>query len=466
MKKALISTLVALTCGFSSQSYGEDLLQVYQIALENDPTVLRAKANANAQQHNTDRAMSALLPQINLSMGYTKTDSNGYNALDTPNEAYLRADSDTDLFNRSIRLDQSIFDLGAWRSLGIAEKQALQATTQYDVAQQALILRVVQGYFDVLGAIDTLAFAQAEKRAIERQLMQTKERFKWGLIAITDEHEAQAQFDNAVANEIIAQNAVEAAREALREITGKYHAKLDPLNTQTFSTAAPTKQSTDFIALAKEKNLTLQAAKLNMDIAKQQIDLAQAGHYPKLTLSASYGDSLTNNTINSAGNSLVRHGKPREDQTQIGLNLSVLLYSGGGTSAAVEQARAYYVAASEDLEANLRSVTRSAITSYNQVKSDIATYKALAQAVVSAKSALQATDAAFEAGTRTIVDVLISTQNLYNAKRNLANVRYRYVLSSLTLKQAAGTLTPADLEAVNQGLTKLQATAQETPKTQ
>ena len=175
--------------------------------------------------------------------------------------------------------------------------------------------------------------------------------------------------------------------------------------------------------------------------------MAQAGHYPKLTLSASYGDSLTDTARNNM--------KPRGDSTTVGLNFSVPIYSGGATTAATDQARAFYVAASEDLESSLRGVTRSVITSYNQVVSDIATFKALEQAVVSAESALKATEAGFEVGTRTIVDVLISTQNLYNAKINLANVRYRYVVSTLRLKQAAGTLTSKDLVAINQGLKEI-----------
>ncbi|WP_462159091.1 outer membrane channel protein TolC [Pseudoalteromonas sp. GB56] len=450
MKKTLLTTLLALS--FSSYSHAEDLLQVYQIALENDPVVLKAKATAEAQQHNTDRALSALLPQIGFTMGYTKSDSDGFD-IDSDTGMLLDVNTERDTFTRNISLNQAIFDLNAWRSLDIADKQALQQETAYNLAQQSLIVRVAQGYFDVLSAIDTLEFVQAEKRAIERQLEQTKQRFAVGLTAITDVHEAQAQFDNSVAREIVATNDVETARETLREITGKYHAKLDTLNTDTFSTVSPSKANNDFVESAKANNLELQVSKATVDIAKQQIDLAQAGHYPKLVLNASYGDSLTNTEIGVSGNTINRDYIPREDQASIGLNFSLPIYSGGATVASTDQARALYVAASEDLEATLRSITRRTITSYNQVVSDIATYKALEQAVISAESALQATEAGFEVGTRTIVDVLISTQNLYNAKRNLANVRYRYVVSTLSLKQAAGTLTAQDLEAINQGLT-------------
>ncbi|WP_288985865.1 outer membrane channel protein TolC [uncultured Pseudoalteromonas sp.] len=448
MKKNILAALVSLSCALGSTvANAEDLLQVFEIATANDPTVLKAKAQADAQSYQSDRAMSVLLPQIGLSMSYEKSDSTSFQSVgDLSNQ--VKVESETDQFRRGISLSQTLFDLGAWNSLGIADKQALQASGQYDFAKQDLIVRVAEGYFNVLSAIDNLEFVQAEKRAIERQLEQTKQRYAVGLTAITDVHEAQAQFDNSVAQEIIANNAVETAREQLREITGKYHAKLDMLNTETFSTVKPSTPATDLVKIAKDKNLNLQVSKITVDIAKEQIELAKAGHYPKLTLNASYGDSLTDSELNGAS----FDDQPRSDSSTIGLNFSVPLYSGGATVAATEQARAFYVAASQDFETNYRAVTRSVITSYNQVVSDIATYKALEQAVISAQSALKATEAGFEVGTRTIVDVLVSTQNLYNAKRNLADVRYRYVVSTLRLKQATGTLSREDLVGINQGL--------------
>ena len=448
MKKNILAALVSLSCALGSTvANAEDLLQVFEIATANDPTVLKAKAQADAQSYQSDRAMSALLPQIGLSMSYEKSDSTSFQSIgDLSNQ--VKVESETDQFRRGISLSQTLFDLGAWNSLGIADKQALQASGQYDFAKQDLIVRVAEGYFNVLSAIDNLEFVQAEKRAIERQLEQTKQRYAVGLTAITDVHEAQAQFDNSVAQEIIANNAVETAREQLREITGKYHAKLDMLNTKTFSTVKPSTPATDLVKIAKDKNLNLQVSKITVDIAKEQIELAKAGHYPKLTLNASYGDSLTDSELNGVS----FDDQPRSDSSSIGLNFSVPLYSGGATVAATDQARAFYVAASQDFETDYRAVTRSVITSYNQVVSDIATYKALEQAVISAQSALKATEAGFEVGTRTIVDVLVSTQNLYNAKRNLADVRYRYVVSTLRLKQATGTLSREDLVGINQGL--------------
>ncbi|ATD09129.1 MULTISPECIES: outer membrane channel protein TolC [Pseudoalteromonas] len=445
MKKTLLSLVVGLSCALSSSlSHAEDLLQVYDIATVNDPTVLKAKAQADAQKYAQDQALGVLLPQLGFQMSYTDVTSEGALNEQHDGTGYTLHESDTDTFQRSISLNQTIFNMASWQGLSIAEKRAMQAATQYEQQKQTLIVRIAEGYFNVLSALDSLEFVQAEKRAIERQLEQTKQRYEVGLTAITDVHEARAQFDRAVADEIVASNAVETARETLRTITGKYHAKLDKLNTETFSTVKPTQNTNDFIEIAKAKNLDLQVAKSAVDIAKDQIDLAKAGHYPTLKLNATYSDSLAD----SAG----RQHAPRSDRTSVGLTLDVPIYTGGQTVAATDQARANFVASSEDMEAAVRNMTRSVITSYNQVVSDVATYRALEQAVVSAESALQATEAGFDVGTRTIVDVLVSTQNLYNAKRNLADIRYRYVLSSLRLKQAAGTLSRTDLEAINQGL--------------
>ncbi|AOT07182.1 outer membrane channel protein TolC [Pseudoalteromonas luteoviolacea] len=445
MKKTILSMLVGLSCALSSNAANaEDLLQVYDIATANDPTVLRAKANANAQKYAQDSALGELLPSLNLNFRYSDTDSTGAPLSQNDTTNYQVIDSWSDSFSRTLTLNQTIFNMGIWESLSIAEKRALQSLTQYEQEKQNLIVRIARGYFDVLSELDNLEFVQAEKRAIERQLEQTKQRYEVGLTAITDVHEAQAQFDQSVANEIVTANDVETARETLRTITGKYHSKLNALNTDKFSTVKPNRKSDGFIDIAKEKNLALQVAKASLEIAEDQIDLAQAGHYPTLSLTATHQDSLEN----SPG----REMAPRGDSTNIRLDLNVPIYSGGRTVAATDQARALYVAASEDLEASMRNVTRSVITSYNQVMSNVATYRALEQAVVSAESALQATEAGFEVGTRTIVDVLVSTRNLYSAKRNLANLRYEYIVSTLQLKQASGELSRADLEAINKGL--------------
>ena len=183
MKKNILAALVSLSCALGSTvANAEDLLQVFEIATANDPTVLKAKAQADAQSYQSDRAMSALLPQIGLTMSYTKSDSTSFRQSEDLS-SLDKINAENDEFSRGISLSQTLFDLGAWNSLGIADKQALQASGQYDFAKQNLIVRVAEGYFNVLSAIDNLEFVQAEKRAIERQLEQTKQRYAVGLTA-------------------------------------------------------------------------------------------------------------------------------------------------------------------------------------------------------------------------------------------------------------------------------------------
>ena len=450
MKKTLLSTLLATSFGlFSMHAMADNLQSIYQLATQKDPQLLKAIANRDAAKQGIDVSKASLLPQVNLTAGYSKSIAERAQ----PFESGLAIiESDSQGWSAEIGLSQSVFDWTNWKNLNTAEKRAMQSQTNLDAAIQALIVRVSQAYFNVLKAVDDLGFAEAEKRAIERQLEQTKQRFAVGLTAITDVHEAQAQFDSAVARQITAQNGLETAREALREITGQYHSELASLNTDKFATQTPSPATADeWVKLAEQLNLNLKANKLALEIAQNDIDNAVAGHYPTLALEASYGtsDSTTDTTFNGATTST---NTPRLDSKQIGLNLRVPLYSGGVTTAQTSVARANCVAASQDLELSYRTAVRQVRSSFNDINANIATIRALEQAVISAESALNATEAGFEVGTRTIVDVLQSTRNLFEARRNLSGARYNYVIAILTLKQAAGNLSEQDLLAINQAL--------------
>lgn len=450
MKKTLISSLIASSLSlFSLQALAADLQQVYQLATQKDPQLLKAVAQRDAAKQSIDVSKASLLPQVNLTAGYSKTMAERAQLLTS---GLTIIDNESTGWDATISASQSLFDWKNWQNLDSAEKRALQSQTNLDAATQALIVRVSQAYFNVLKAVDDLGFAGAEKRAIERQLEQTKQRFKVGLTAITDVHEAQAQYDSAVASEITAQNALETAREALREITGQYHAELASLNTDKFSTQAPTPASADeWVKLAEEMNLSLKANKIALEIAENDIENARAGHYPTLTLDGSYrtDDSESKNTLNGVTST---SNLPRLDTKQIGVTLRLPLYSGGATTAQTSVARANYVAVSQDLELSYRTAVRQVRSSFNDIQANIATIRALEQAVVSAESALNATEAGFEVGTRTIVDVLQSTRNLFAARRNLAGARYNYVIAILALKQAAGNLSEQDLQGINQAL--------------
>lgn len=432
MKKTILSVLV----GFSvaSQAFADDLYQVYQQALQNDPATLKAQASKDAAFKSIDVSRASLLPQISLGLSASRTGG------DAPSRNSNAA---------TLSLNQSLYSAANYARLDRSELVASQADAYFAVAKQDLILRTVSNYFSVLQAQDDLEFAQAEKRAIERQLEQTSQRFAVGLTAKTDVHEAQALFDNAVASEISARNAVEIQLEGLREITGAYHRDLLVLDTTRFSAGDPAPANVqDWLSLADNNNTQLLAANIAVDIAKEDIDLAQTGHYPELSLRASL--SSTDNTSDSSG----ANNNGRYNTSSIGLNLDIPIYAGGGTEAAVDVARENFIVDSQDRERIHRTVVRNVRSNFYDVTASISRIKALQQAVLSAESALSATEAGFDVGTRTIVDVLNSTRNLYDAKRNLARARYGYIISNISLKLAAGTLSEQDVMDINRGLTE------------
>lgn len=450
MKIKFLSLALSVGLGLSSMTAtATDLTDIYRMALENDPQLLRAAAERDSARSAIDVSRADWFPQIGFQMGYNYGRSDG-----TPTTGAPPTDPDlitsntrsTRTFNREISLSQQVFNLGTWRATGIVEKQAYQQEVNYLLTRQQLMLRVTDAYFNVLLAKDSLEFAQAEKRAIERQLDQTRQRFSVGLTAVTDVHEAQAQYDQALAREIQAQNAVEIAYEALREITGRSHQDIHVLNTDLFEPVTPQPSTArEWVNVAHERNLELLISRSGLEIADQRIELARTGHYPTVSLSASYGDRDVNYGGGNSFNNL--------NSSSIGLQLNIPIFSGGRTVASTEEARNDYVAISQTLEENRRAVERRVRSNYLDVVANISTIAALEQAVISAESALNATQAGFEVGTRTIVDVLDSTRNLFNARRNLSESRYSYIQGILNLQQAAGTISESELFSINDALT-------------
>ncbi|MBB1312217.1 MULTISPECIES: outer membrane channel protein TolC [Aliivibrio] len=431
--KKLLPLFIGMALGsFSSLAAADDLAQIYNQAKENDPQLLRAAATKDAAFEAVNSSQSSLLPQIDLTAGYN----------------ILRSDEDrrdNDRLTAGINLSQELYQQSSWVSLDISEKNARQADSAYAAEQQNVILRVAQAYFDVLRANDNLEFVRSEKAAVGRQLEQTKQRFDVGLSAITDVHDAQAEYDSVLANEVLTENQLVNSYEDLRVITGLGHTSLSVLDTKRFS-ASPSEQSSDtLIEEAQKKNLTLLASRISADIAKDNISLASSGHMPSLTLDAGYNYTDQSNSGLSANDG--NYG-----DINAGINLNIPLYTGGNTSSLTSQAEFQYVAASQDLEATYREVTKDVRAYNNNINASIGALKAYGQTVISANSALEATEAGFDVGTRTIVDVLDSTRRLYDANRNLANARYDYILSVLQLKQAVGTLSEQDIIDINMGL--------------
>ncbi|EGQ7643417.1 TPA: outer membrane channel protein TolC [Vibrio cholerae] len=431
MKKLLPLFVSAALGTLSSAVWAENLAEIYNQAKENDPQLLSVAAQRDAAFEAVTSSRSALLPQINLTAGYNINRSN-------------RDSRDSDILSAGVGFSQELYQRSSWVSLDTAEKKARQADSQYAATQQGLILRVAKAYFEVLRAQDNLEFVRAEKAAVGRQLEQTKQRFEVGLSAITDVHDAQAQFDGVLADEVLAENSLTNSYEALREITGQEYSKLAVLDTKRFAASRTTESSEALIEKAQQQNLSLLAARISQDVARDNISLASSGHLPSLTLDGGY---------NYADNRNSNASTPSDyNDFKIGVNLSVPLYTGGNTTSLTKQAEFAYVASSQDLEAAYRSVVKDVRAYNNNINASIGALRAYEQAVISAKSALEATEAGFDVGTRTIVDVLDATRRLYDANKNLSNARYDYILSVLQLRQAIGTLSEQDVMDVNAGL--------------
>ena len=441
--KKLLPILIGLSLtGFSAMSQAENLLQVYQQARISNPDLRKSAADRDAAFEKINEARSPLLPQLGLGADYTYNngyrDSNGINS---------------NVTSGSLQLTQVLFDMSKWRALTLQEKTAGIQDVTYQTDQQTLILNTATAYFKVLAAIDTLSYTEAQKQAIYRQLDQTTQRFNVGLVAITDVQNARSQYDAVLANEVTARNDLDNAVEELRQVTGNYYPELASLNVNGFKTNKPQAVNA-LLKEAENRNLSLLQARLNQDLAREQIRQAQDGHLPTLSLSASSGISNTSYSGSKTHNNPQQYQDNDAGQNQIGLNFSLPLYQGGAVTSQVKQAQYNFVGASEQLESAHRSVVQTVRSSFNNVNASISSINAYKQAVVSAQSSLDAMEAGYSVGTRTIVDVLDATTTLYNAKQQLSNARYNYLINELNIKSALGTLNEQDLVALNNTLGK------------
>ncbi len=455
-----------LFCGglsllLASPLHAESLLEVYQQALQSDPTVREAEANRLAAEEALPQARGLLFPQLSASSTYSDSNSDGNNVFPqfvddgngNPVVQILNSSSDQKSTTTSwqVDLNQTLFRWDQFVGLKQAGKRVAQANANYEAAQQDLIVRVATRYFDVLAAQDTLAAAEASRRAIARQLDQAQQRFDVGLIAITDVQESQAAYDQAVADEIGAKRALATSKEFLREITGAYSGDLSAPKPD-LPLAIPTPAISDeWVDTAMQQNLALQASRINAEIAKTEISSRRSGHFPTLSLFARATDDDSDATRSENGSAFQPADSQRSGDV-IGVQLSVPIFSGGTTSSRVREAVYLHRAAREQLQRVARETERQARDAFLGIESDIARVNALTQALASNKTALEATEAGLEVGTRTTVDVLDAQRNLFNAFTSLERARYDYLLNVLRLKQAAGILRVQDLEAVEDWL--------------
>ena len=425
----LASLLVALPMPVLA----DDLLDIFNIAKERDPQLRAAAANRKADFEAKPQSIAALLPNINASADTEDNHSQVTNSGFRPN-----ADEKYNSNGYSITLTQPLYHHDLWVALRQADSTTLRAEADYQSARQDLIIRVSQAYFDVLAAIDDLSFARAEREATGRQLDDAKQRFDVGLVAITDVYEAQARYDLTVAQVITAENNLANAREALQEITGQYHDNLKVLIKNVPLLTPDPNKIDDWVTEADEKNLQLVSARRTGDIAKEEINRQRAGHYPTLDLVAQRNHSVSNSRFGSTS-----------DLDSIGLQLQVPIFAGGGVLSRTREARYRFQAATETLEQTRRSVIRQTRNAYLGVLAGISRVKALKQAVLSNQKALESSQAGLEVGTRTIVDVLLAQRELFRARADYARSRYDYILNTLKLKQAAGSLSVKDLQGIN-----------------
>lgn len=439
-------------------AHGADLAEIYQRALRNDPVLREADANRLAAREAKPQALAALLPQINGTAGYVRDETSGTQieyippqppALPTDPGSLqsVPVSTTSDVRQWKVQLKQTIFRWDQFTALREASTQVAQAEVDYHAAQESVILRTATAYFNVLAARDTLDAAEASKEAISRQLEQAQKRFEVGLIAITDVEEAKAAADQAAATVIGAKRTLASTREGLRQLTGDPFDELArPGDDMPLVSPSPASED-QWVRAALDQNLTLSSARLGADIARQNVSIARAAHAPTIDLIASKG------TVNT-GASTIFAGAPEPasslaNDKQIGVQVTVPIFSGGYTQSKVREAVYRQRAARERLEGTARQTERDTRDAYLGVISEIARVIALKQALASSRTALQATEAGYEVGTRTAVDVLLARQRLLDAQTSYARSRYDYVINVLTLEQAAGTLDESRLARVN-----------------
>ncbi len=449
--------LALLALGLAAPvSAADDLMEAYERARQGDPLLAAAEARAAAAAAVVAQTRAALLPQISgqASLSENVGDSTSIGAFPDPNNpggvVFGRniSSSDTRSRNYGITLRQTIYDRADYTRLQAARAQAAQAEAQRVAAEQGLGVRVARAYFDVLTAIESLASARAQESAAKRQLDQAETRLEVGLAPITDVHEARASFDGARANAIAQATRLDDSREALAEITGVPTGSLRGLGIDYQPRLDDTLGLQAWVDKAQANNPALRAATMALEATQANIATARAGHLPTLDASGGWNDSTRWGNVLQGGTRSFP-ADSTQDGHNVAITLNVPIFSGGAVRAGVRSALANRDAAAEQLEQERRSVTRQTRNAYRSLAAGAAEIEARRLAVVSAKAALEAGEAGLEVGTRTVVDVLLAQQTLFAAQTQFAQARHNFLVNELSLKQAAGSLAPSDIEAVN-----------------
>ena len=438
MRKTLTAILLASALA-GAGAHAEDLLQVYQAALVNDPVIAAARANLAAGREREPQGFSQLLPTVALGASSTR-------ALADVTSSGLSSDrnSTTNAFNLS--LTQPLFRLANWETWQQSKLQVAATEATYAQAQQDLIIRVSQAYFDVLAAQDALATVQSQKTAITEQLASAKRNFEVGTATITDTHEAQARYDLAVAQEFAAESELQIRRAALQQIIGRPPGALAPF-IPGLKLGAPAPANMDaWVDSAQNSNYGVVGQQLAVEIAQREIKRNRAGHYPTVDLVASRARTLVNGSPTTTAAPV---SGLSTNATQVGVQLNVPLFSGFAVNSRVREAISLEDRARNELENARRTAAQGARQSFLAVNSGLAQVRALEAAEVSSQSALESNLLGYQVGVRINIDVLNAQQQLFTTRRDLARARYDTVLKGLRLKNAAGVLKEEDLVQVN-----------------
>lgn len=439
MRFATIAAKAALTASlaFCGQAQANGLLAVYEAARQTDPAYQGALAGSAASSEAAAQARAVLLPQISASAYVQRQDRDSQNT--TAGGANFNPSGEFDVNGYGATITQSIIRFDQFAGLAIGKLTAKQADIDILLAEQDLVARAAEAYFAFLAAKTDLSTAQAEREAIASQLDQAQKRYEVGLIAVTDVQEAQASYDLSDAQLILAEQALENAKDIMREIVGRHIDDLPDLR-KNIPMNPPAGSNQSWVDRAMNNNPQLFKYKLQEAIADKQISAQRAGHLPSLTAQAEYNFSDTTDLgVSGAENTNMSYS----------LNLTLPIFNGGGTSSKIRQAAQQKVQASQALEQTRRTVERETRAAYRGMVSAIRRVQALNQAVQSNRSALEATQAGYDVGTRTSVDVLSSRSGLFRAQRDYAKSRYDYALSLIRLYRAEGTLSPQHLLVLN-----------------
>jgi outer membrane protein len=435
--------------------HAETLLDVYELALKSDPVLKSAEATFKAGQEARVQGRSQLLPQITTSAGYGENDLK-QNSQFSFFRNELDLDTDGEQQDYSVNLTQNLFDLSAWFNFKQGKTLSRQAEAQFAADQQDLIIRTVEAYVLVLRALDNLKSSRAEEAAYSRQLEQTQQRFEVGLIAITDVHEARAAYDLAVVNRLTDEGNLGVAYEGLAVLTGQSHSNLWLLS-EEFPVVPPAPATREeWVDMALQGNFTLKAAGYAADSAQMASNSRRAEHLPKITGNLSWQDSEEDQDVHDNAATVASLADYPTFQYQQGpsfrINFNMPLYAGGYISSQRREYYERYIAARETHTSVMRNIIQLTRSLHVSVVTDVERVKARKQSIVSAQSALDATQAGYEVGTRNVVDVLNAQQILYRAIRDYANTRFDYVQNMLRLRQQSGMLSPADIEMLNKWL--------------